>query len=645
MGHEADEDILSEPVRAPTNRQEVSIMYDVFISYRRDRDAPLARLVRAELKHRGLRVFLDVDDLRPGRFDEALLKCIEDTPNFVVILSSASLDRCAMPTDWFRREIVCALGMNKRIIPIMMPGFNFPAEQDLPEQLRPIRIHHGVNYSHDFFDAMIDKVVSYLATPPSDSEKARHFISLEGETTPGRRADAGQPGGASQGQAAPESAQEMSNVSFFSAADEAMSYVISPQVFDESLLLNILFQERILLHEAYFFNSGNLGTHVSTAAGFPSLFEVAAQNGIITPGFRDRTCRSLEQAYDLMQKGHVYGQSWSLVHPQVKPVLFRIIAAVDEGTEKHGPYYWPEQIDVGAGYESVVRRFLQKHEPPPHLKPGSERDAFFRRLWERTRKWRFDCVDEAVRQTTQKGQSGLQRTELYRAIGRSLGATDLEGTDPGHSLSGKCADKEERKTVDVFLKWIGQLHHLNFAKAFDVSINFPVYNLDEDFVIESLLRSPLDAQPTLAEGFRCTVLLPPIDELLKADPRNLSAIRSDVGKGYLLALKRWQHNPLSGENRQDVETTLQDYCQQITKRYQCGGVPVIASFGPRGTSEHVRTMGDMMGTQLASSVPGGGVFWTIAKFVKTAYAYTRACRQELETAPRFREIEVTLPPG
>ena len=157
----------AEPTQAPP-RQIPRPDYDVFISYRRELDAQTARLIRAELQHRGSTVFLDVDDLRPGQFDEALLERIRDTPNFVLILSTGALERCSEPDDWLRKEIVCALASRKTVIPVLMPGFAFPAEQDLPEELHAIRVHHGVTYSHEYFGATMDKVVGFLRTRPGD---------------------------------------------------------------------------------------------------------------------------------------------------------------------------------------------------------------------------------------------------------------------------------------------------------------------------------------------------------------------------------------------------------------------------------------------------------------------------------------------
>jgi hypothetical protein len=139
------------------------VNFDVFISYRRGTDAQTARLIRAELQQRRqLKVFLDVDDLRSGYFDEALLERIREARNFIIILSQHSLDRCDNNGDWLRREVACALSENKNVIPIMMPDFSSTSLEDLPDEMRSLRLHNGIPYNHDFFNAMMDKLMTYL---------------------------------------------------------------------------------------------------------------------------------------------------------------------------------------------------------------------------------------------------------------------------------------------------------------------------------------------------------------------------------------------------------------------------------------------------------------------------------------------------
>jgi uncharacterized membrane protein YeaQ/YmgE (transglycosylase-associated protein family) len=136
--------------------------YDVFISYRRQHGAETARLIRSALKDRNVRAFLDVDDLRAGHFDRELLTRIAETPNFIIVLTPHALDRCVNEQDWLRQEIVQAIKTDSNIVPIMMPGFQFPEPHVLPQDVRGLRTYQSIGYSHEFFDAMIDRSIQYL---------------------------------------------------------------------------------------------------------------------------------------------------------------------------------------------------------------------------------------------------------------------------------------------------------------------------------------------------------------------------------------------------------------------------------------------------------------------------------------------------
>ena len=160
--------IRSEPDKPSADARQDSAGssdFDVFISYRRTDGAHIARLMQVELRERGVKAFLDVDDLRPGQFDDALLAEIEQTPAFLLILSPQCLDRCSAEDDWLRREIAHALAVDRTILPLLMPGFEFPSAEELPAEIRPILVHHGVPFSHEFFEAVVNKIVGYLQTP------------------------------------------------------------------------------------------------------------------------------------------------------------------------------------------------------------------------------------------------------------------------------------------------------------------------------------------------------------------------------------------------------------------------------------------------------------------------------------------------
>ena len=133
-----------------------------FISYRRDGGAEIARLICSELKSRGWHVFLDVDDLRSNHFDDRLLLEIQDSANFILILSPGSLDRCCDPKDWLKREIAHAMRSRKNVVPVLKSGFIFPPEESLPEDIRELQRHNGVDYSHVYFKSVIDKIESFM---------------------------------------------------------------------------------------------------------------------------------------------------------------------------------------------------------------------------------------------------------------------------------------------------------------------------------------------------------------------------------------------------------------------------------------------------------------------------------------------------
>ncbi len=133
-----------------------------FISYRRETGSIMARIVQSELKKRGHMSFLDVDDLGPKQFGERLLREIESVPNFVVVLSPGSMDRCEAQDDWLRREISHAITTHRNIVPLMVDEFEYPSKESIPEDLEELLHHNGVTYSHEYFAATFDKLSDFL---------------------------------------------------------------------------------------------------------------------------------------------------------------------------------------------------------------------------------------------------------------------------------------------------------------------------------------------------------------------------------------------------------------------------------------------------------------------------------------------------
>jgi formylglycine-generating enzyme required for sulfatase activity len=150
--------------------------YDAFISYRRETSSDLASLLQFKLASDfNKQVFLDIKELQVGRFDEELLRRIEETTNFILILSKGSLDRCIDKSDWLKREIIHALVTKRNIIPVLTDGFTFPSDETwalLPREMRVLPSFNGVSYMHIHQNEAIRTIASYMKitipiTPPT----------------------------------------------------------------------------------------------------------------------------------------------------------------------------------------------------------------------------------------------------------------------------------------------------------------------------------------------------------------------------------------------------------------------------------------------------------------------------------------------
>ena len=149
------------------------INYDVFLSYRRDGGETMAILLRDRLTAKGYRVFLDVEALRAGKFNEKLLHVIENCKDFIIVLSPNSLERCVNEDDWVRKEIAHAIAHEKNVVPVLLRGFTWP--KTLPEDISDLPSHNGIDASNNmFFDAAIDMLAEKFisAEPITAASKA-----------------------------------------------------------------------------------------------------------------------------------------------------------------------------------------------------------------------------------------------------------------------------------------------------------------------------------------------------------------------------------------------------------------------------------------------------------------------------------------
>lgn len=146
----------------------------VFISYRRDTSAFIARAIFQDLRANGYDVFMDVETIDNGPFDRIILNQIAARTHFLVILTPGSVERCVHPDgsenpdDWLRREVEYAIATGRNIVPLLINNFQFQhAERALTGKLAALASYNAVNVPHDYFDEAMTRLRTRFLKQPA----------------------------------------------------------------------------------------------------------------------------------------------------------------------------------------------------------------------------------------------------------------------------------------------------------------------------------------------------------------------------------------------------------------------------------------------------------------------------------------------
>ena len=144
---------------------------DIFISYRREGGEHFAQLLFTQLSHDGYHPFFDVESMRSGKFNEQIYDHIDKCSTVILVLPQGALDRCCANDDWVRLEISYALKTKKKIIPLMMRGFEWPDK--LPDDIDDVRNYHGISVADmSLYSGVYSKLLDLLnQSSPSGSKQ------------------------------------------------------------------------------------------------------------------------------------------------------------------------------------------------------------------------------------------------------------------------------------------------------------------------------------------------------------------------------------------------------------------------------------------------------------------------------------------
>lgn len=142
--------------------------YDVFISYRRAGGADFAHLLKLYLESNKLTVFLDVENLGSGKFDDKLESSLIHSKNMLLVWSKGCMDRFLddndmLNQDFVRREYALALKCKTNLVPVYKEDFEFPSDTRLPTDVRNIISFNAIKWVSEYKEASVDKILRALA--------------------------------------------------------------------------------------------------------------------------------------------------------------------------------------------------------------------------------------------------------------------------------------------------------------------------------------------------------------------------------------------------------------------------------------------------------------------------------------------------
>ncbi len=137
--------------------------YDIFISYRREGGYQSADSIYQRLTNAGYSAFLDLEQLKAGKFNTKLLEVIDGCQDFILVLPPNALDRCANEDDWVRQEVEHAIKSGKNIVPVMLRGFVWPDVGSLPPSLRELPDYNGISaVDHNVFPENMERLKNHF---------------------------------------------------------------------------------------------------------------------------------------------------------------------------------------------------------------------------------------------------------------------------------------------------------------------------------------------------------------------------------------------------------------------------------------------------------------------------------------------------
>ncbi|MCD0453095.1 hypothetical protein LO762_28505 [Actinocorallia sp. API 0066] len=339
---------------------------------------------------------------------------------------------------------------------------------------------------------------------------------------------------------------------YLSAVDGGCEHSLEQIDFDNSLIYNLLFEERpLVLPDIFFFNSRFLISHMRDAKARYPLFATALRSGLIVPAFRSRRTPTFVEVLAEFDRTRVLG----IEHGRYD---VRAMAEQYDRDFRRSPLgepkWWPE--DMGSEFERTVFATLT----------GSEcRNLELADFWTATEQWRTECVEGAKAATAATGGTGIRRAEIWNVVGRELGflGRGEKFVKPRELLDAaqSAGDAELVSRLRFFIDIVNVCYQQTQAAGFGGLQNIPraLSHSASALYADGAGTPPAETPDVIL----CDATVPTPEALLRAESNEIIAIRKgDHGQAYFNAREAWIANPTEDTEGELLER-LDAYCDRI----------------------------------------------------------------------------------
>jgi tetratricopeptide (TPR) repeat protein len=141
----------------------------VFISYKRKSDSFVARAIMMDLRSHEYDVFLDIESIDSGRFENIILNEVGLRDNFIAVISENWVKGTLDESDWCRRELDRAMELKKNVVPILINNYRYENDPNHPTLSRISRFN-SLTLLSDYFDAAMQKLRERFLKQPTLQE-------------------------------------------------------------------------------------------------------------------------------------------------------------------------------------------------------------------------------------------------------------------------------------------------------------------------------------------------------------------------------------------------------------------------------------------------------------------------------------------